>query len=221
MSEQVLLGLGSNVGDPLETLTAAVLALDDLDGFAVVEVSGVYETPPWGGVDQDPYLNLVVHGVTTLEPLDLLAETQLLEAAFGRDRSREVRWGPRTLDIDLLLVGDRVLDTPRLTLPHPRIAERAFVLVPLLELLPGGALPDGRRFATMLNALAPVEGIELVMRLSDVPGQGVQRPDGPVGGPATLSRPGLDPTAAEHGAPERDLPERSRPPVSPPPAGAG
>ena len=203
MSEPVWLGLGANVGDALETLTAAVYALDDIDGFAVVDVSGVYETPPWPppddprSVSQEPFLNLVVRGVTNLDPHTLLAETQLLEAAFGRDREREIRWGPRPLDIDLLVVGDRVIDTPELTLPHPRIAERAFVLVPLLEGAPGGALPDGRRFTQLLNALAPIEDIELVVRLDDVPTRHLDRPAGPAGGAASFERPGPDAGAAD------------------------
>jgi 2-amino-4-hydroxy-6-hydroxymethyldihydropteridine diphosphokinase len=184
VSEQVLLSLGSNVGDPLETLTAAVFALDDVDGLAVADVSGVYETPPWpppeeGGVEQPPFHNLVVLALTTLEPHALLAELQLIEAAFGRDRDREVRWGPRTLDIDVLLHGEREVDTDDLVVPHPRLAERAFVLVPLMEVLPGGSLPDGRRLATLLGALAPIEGIELVVRLDEVPGRRVPRPEGP------------------------------------------
>lgn len=199
MSEPAWLGLGANVGDALETLTAAVYALDDIDGFAVDDVSGVYETPPWPppddprSVPQDPFLNLVVRGVTTLDPFALLTETQLIEAAFGRDRDREVRWGPRPLDIDLLLVGEQRLATPALTLPHPRIAERAFVLVPLLEVAPGGALPDGRRFTQLLNALAPIEDIELVVRLDDVPTRHLRRPDGPEGGAASFRRPGMAP----------------------------
>lgn len=199
MSEPVWLGLGANVGDSLETLTAAVYALDDVVGLAVDDVSGVYETPPWPppddprSVTQEPFLNLVVRAVTTLTPHELLAETQLIEAAFGRDRAREVRWGPRTLDIDLLLVGDRHLDTPELTLPHPRIAERAFVLVPLLEVAPGGSLPDGRRLTQLLAALAPVEDIELVVRLDDVPTRRLPRPTGPGAGPASFRRPGIDP----------------------------
>lgn len=203
MSEQVWLGLGANVGDALETLTAAVYALDDIDGFAVDDVSGVYQTPPWPppedprSVTQESYLNLVVRGVTNLDPHELLAETQLIEAAFGRDRLREVRWGPRPLDIDLLLVGDRQLDTPELTLPHPRIAERAFVLVPLLEVAPGGALPDGRRLTQLLGALAPIEDIELVVRLDDVPTRRLPRPAGPSGGPATFRRPGGASPAAD------------------------
>jgi 2-amino-4-hydroxy-6-hydroxymethyldihydropteridine diphosphokinase len=198
MSEPVWLGLGANVGDALETLTAAVYALDDIDGFAVDDVSGVYETPPWPppddprSVTQDPFLNLVVRGVTTLEPHALLVETQLIEAAFGRDRDREIRWGPRPLDIDLLLVGEQRLETSALSLPHPRIAERAFVLVPLLEVAPGGALPDGRRFTQLLNALAPIEDIELVVRLDDVPTRHLRRPAGPEGGAASFRRPGMD-----------------------------
>jgi 2-amino-4-hydroxy-6-hydroxymethyldihydropteridine diphosphokinase len=204
VSEPVWLGLGANVGDTLETLTAAVYALDDIDGFAVDDVSGVYETPPWPppddprSVTQEPFLNLVVRGVTNLEPHVLLAETQLIETAFGRDRTREVRWGPRPLDIDLLLVGDRQLETPELTLPHPRIAERAFVLVPLLEVAPGGALPDGRRFTQLLRALAPIEDIELVVRLDDVPTRHLARPAGPSGAAATFRRPGID-TGPERG----------------------
>ena len=195
MTEIVLLGLGSNLGDRLETLTAAVYALDDLPGFAVEDVSGVYETEPWPppddprSVSQEPFLNLVVRGATSLRPRALLGETQMLEEVFGRDRSTELRWGPRPLDIDLLLFGDRVLDTPDLVLPHPHLAERAFVLVPLLEVLPGGALPDGRRVAQLLNRLAPIEGIELVVRLEEVPGDHPSRPEGPAAPPAGFARP--------------------------------
>ena len=194
MSEEVLLSLGGNVGDRLETLTAAVFALDDIDGLAVADVSGIYETPPWpppgepGSVEQEPFLNLVVRAVTSLTPHDLLAELQLVEAAFGRDRSREQRWGPRILDIDVLLQGERELDTDDLVLPHPRIAERAFVLVPLMEVMPGGALPDGRRLASLLAALAPIEGIELVLRPDELPSRRVPRPDGPSAPAAYLSQ---------------------------------
>jgi 2-amino-4-hydroxy-6-hydroxymethyldihydropteridine diphosphokinase len=194
VSEEVLLSLGGNVGDRLETLTAAVFALDDIDGLAVADVSGIYETPPWpppgepGSVEQEPFLNLVVRAVTTLDPHALLAELQLVEAAFGRDRSREQRWGPRILDIDILLQGERELDTDDLVLPHPRIAERAFVLVPLMEVMPGGALPDGRRLASLLAALAPIEGIELVLRPDELPSRRVPRPEGPSAPAAYLSQ---------------------------------
>jgi 2-amino-4-hydroxy-6-hydroxymethyldihydropteridine diphosphokinase len=194
VSETVLLGLGSNVGDRVETLAAAVFAIDDLDGVVVEDVSAVYETAPWPppddprSVHQEPFHNLVVRAVTSLTPHELLAETQLLETAFGRDRRAEVRWGPRTLDIDLLLFGDQVIDTPTLTIPHPRLAERAFVLVPLVEVLPGGTLPDGRRITELLRALAPIEGIDLVQRLPEVPGFHIERPEGPSAPPASLRR---------------------------------
>jgi 2-amino-4-hydroxy-6-hydroxymethyldihydropteridine diphosphokinase len=217
--ELAMLGLGANVGDALETLTAAVYALDDVTGFAVEDVSSVYRTPPWPAppdpraVEQDDYLNLVVRGRTTLTPQALLAETQLIEAAFGRDREREVRWGPRPLDIDVLVVGEHVVDTPELVLPHPRIAERAFVLVPLLEVWPGGTLPDGRRLTSLLAALAPIEGIELEVRLADVPGRHVPRPEGPAGPPATFERDERPGDAADPDAPSG--PEARRGPGTP------
>lgn len=184
------LGLGANVGDRLETLTACLFVLDDLEGVAVEDVSAVYETAPWGVSEQDPFLNAVVRVRTTLSAGDLLAECHRIEAAFGRDRSREQRWGPRTIDIDLLLHGDAVVDEPDLVLPHPRLEERAFVLVPLLEVFPGGTLPDGTRLTRVLARLAPVSGIELFVRLADVPGTAHRptRPEGPVGGPAIAAR---------------------------------
>jgi 2-amino-4-hydroxy-6-hydroxymethyldihydropteridine diphosphokinase len=200
------LGLGANVGDALETLTAAVEVLGDIDGFTVVDVSGVYLSRAWPPPDdprhvpQDDYLNLVVHGSTSLSAHDLLRETHLIEAAFGRDRATEVRWGPRVLDIDLLLVGDEVVDTPELTLPHPRIAERSFVLVPLMEVMPGGALPDGRRLTRLAMDLSPIDDLDLHVRLEDVPGPHLPRPEGPGSPGPSLHRPGHDEVAAEHGA---------------------
>lgn len=187
------LGLGSNVGDRLETLASAVYALHDSDGLAVEDVSGVYETAPWPlppdprAVEQDPFLNLVVRAQTTLSPHALLAECQLTEDAYGRDRGRETTWGPRTLDIDVLLYGDRELDTPELVVPHPHLAERPFVLVPLLEVMPGGALPDGRRLTRLLSDLAPIEGVDLHVRLEEVPGRHIARPEGPRGPGAYLA----------------------------------
>lgn len=198
MGEMAWLGLGANVGDALETLSAAVFAIDDVDGIAVDEVSGVYRTAPWpppgepGHVPQDDYLNLALRAVTTLEPLALLDELLLIEDVFGRDRRAEVRWGPRVLDVDMLLYGDRVIDHPRLTVPHPRIAERGFVLVPLLEVAPGASLPDGRKITALLNELAPITGVEHVLRLEDVPTHHLHRPAGPGAPSATFSRPSFD-----------------------------
>ena len=124
------LGLGSNLGDRWSILREAVAALPDLS-----EVSPVYETAPVGGpADQPPYLNLVVALDTALTPRELLQLANRLEAAAGRVRVE--RWGPRTLDVDVLLVGDLVVDEPDLQVPHPRMGERLFVLVPLADLDP-------------------------------------------------------------------------------------
>lgn len=180
MTTAAFLSLGSNVGDRLDTLTSAVFALDESEGIAVEETSGVYETVPWGGVEQRPFYNLAVRIRTSLDPRQLLEELQLTEAAFGRDRDAEQRWGPRRLDIDILLYGDETIDEPDLTIPHPRMTERSFVLVPLLEIMPGGELPDGTRITSHLQRLAPIEGVELVVRVDELPTRTrVPRPEGP------------------------------------------
>jgi 2-amino-4-hydroxy-6-hydroxymethyldihydropteridine diphosphokinase len=202
----LLLGLGANLGDAAATLAAAVELIGELDGVAVEEVSSVYETPPWPPpedprhVPQEDYLNLVVRARTTLAPEALLTELLELETLLGRDRRVEERWGPRPIDIDLLLLADEVRDTDVLTLPHPRLAERAFVLIPALEVWPGAVLPDGRRLSALLAALAPVVDIRLVDRLDDVPSTHLQRPDGPIAPAASFVRPGAERVAREHGA---------------------
>ena len=125
---RAFLGMGSNLGDREAHLRAA---LDMLD---VVAVSSVYETDPVGGPDQDRYLNIVVEIATDLAPRELLAVCHRLEAAAGR--VRDVRWGPRTLDVDILWIDGVTVDEPDLTIPHPRMFERRFVLAPLGELAP-------------------------------------------------------------------------------------
>lgn len=127
-------GLGSNLGDRLGQLQLAVDALAARDDVDVVAVSGVYETAPIGGPEQDDYLNAVVAVETGLSPRDLLGVAQGIEQQAGRVRT--VRWGPRTLDVDVLLVGDARVDEPDLQVPHPRLHERAFVLVPLRDVAP-------------------------------------------------------------------------------------
>jgi 2-amino-4-hydroxy-6-hydroxymethyldihydropteridine diphosphokinase len=134
VTRRAYLGLGSNVGDRLAHLQAAVDGLAGTDGIEVVAVSPVYETAPVGGPPQDDYLNAVVALDTELTSRDLLDVARRLEA--GEHRVRAERWGPRTLDVDVLLVGDDVVDEPDLVVPHPRMRERAFVLVPLSELAP-------------------------------------------------------------------------------------
>jgi 2-amino-4-hydroxy-6-hydroxymethyldihydropteridine diphosphokinase len=146
------LGLGANLGDRLANLQRAVDLLDT-EGIRVAASSRVWETDPVGGPDQPEYLNAVVRVRTELEPMELLAACQRVERELGR--VREVRWGPRTIDLDVLLVGDLTMESPALTLPHPRMLERAFVLLPLLELDPDPVLPDGRR---VLDAAVDTRG---------------------------------------------------------------
>lgn len=125
---------GSNVGDREANLRGAMRALGAVPHVKVDAVSSIYETDPVGGVPQPAYLNLAARlDVANLAPEELLAELQRIERAFGRNRETETRWGPRTLDLDLLLFGNETRDTARLTLPHPHMWERAFVLIPLRE----------------------------------------------------------------------------------------
>ena len=128
------LALGSNLGDRATHLQSAVDRLDAADGVDVVEVSRVYETEPIGGPPQDRYLNAVLAIETELDPYALLALAQRIERDAQRVRAE--RWGPRTLDVDVLLYDDVRLDDPDLTLPHPRIWERGFVLAPLRDVAP-------------------------------------------------------------------------------------
>ena len=140
---EVYLGLGSNRGDRLGTLQAAADLLAADPDIAVRRTSRVWETAPVGGPEQPDFLNIVAEIDTDLEPLDLLAAVNRVEAELGR--VRDVRWGPRTVDIDILLVDDMTIADDRLTVPHPRMHERAFVLMPLLELIDDPVLPNGTR----------------------------------------------------------------------------
>ncbi len=146
-AEEAAVGLGSNLGDREAHLRAAVAGLAGLGD--VVAVSSLYETAPLGGVPQAPYLNAVAVVATVLPARAFLDGLLELERAAGRER-RE-RWGPRTLDCDLLLHGDAAIDEPGLRVPHPRLTERRFVLEPLVEVCPGARLPDG----TLLHAFFP------------------------------------------------------------------
>ena len=146
------LGLGSNLGDRLANLQRAVDLLGER-GPRVLRSSRVYETDPVGGPEQPDYLNAVVDAETELEPRGLLDACLAVEAALGRVRAE--RWGPRVIDVDLLTYDDREVGEPGLEIPHPRMHERAFVLVPLLELDADPPLPGGRKIASLrLGALA-------------------------------------------------------------------
>jgi len=131
-----LIGLGGNVGDVRATLNQAIARLADGKDVRLTGRSSDYATPPWGVTDQPPFINCAIAVETALAPQALLARALEVERALGRDRAHEQRWGPRRIDIDLLAYDDVALDEPGLTLPHPRLFERAFVLVPLAEIVP-------------------------------------------------------------------------------------
>ena len=156
MSRRALLGLGSNLGDRVEYLRQAVVAIPD-----VVAVSDAYETDPVGGVEQEPFLNIVVELDTELSPRALLEVCREREQAA--DRVRVIRWGPRTLDVDVLWVDGETVDEADLEVPHPRMFERAFVLIPLADLAPD-LVPDEYDVV----AAAIDEGVRNVGRLESL-----------------------------------------------------
>ena len=146
MATKAYLALGSNLGDRLEHLRSAVRQLSDTGGIDVARSSRVYETEPVGP-PQPPYLNAVVEIRTDLEPAELLAAIRAVEETLGRVRGE--RWGPRTIDVDILTFDEATIDEPDLVVPHPRMHERGFVLVPLGELEADPMLPGDRRLATL------------------------------------------------------------------------
>lgn len=137
---EVYLSLGSNLGDRKAQLQEAVRLLQTNPSISNIKMSSIYETAPVGYLDQHAFLNLVIRLETSLSPLELLDICQEIEQALHRERL--VRWGPRTVDLDVLLYGQEQLATERLTIPHPLMYERAFVLVPLQELMPSLVLPE-------------------------------------------------------------------------------
>jgi 2-amino-4-hydroxy-6-hydroxymethyldihydropteridine diphosphokinase len=143
MGVVAFLGLGANLGNRLTNLQAAVDALQTEPGLRVTASSRVWETVPVGGPPQPDYLNAVIRAETDLSARDLLDVARRVEQRMGRVRKE--RWGARLLDVDILLYDEEQIDEPELVVPHPRMAERAFVLLPLLELDPDPVLPDGTR----------------------------------------------------------------------------
>jgi 2-amino-4-hydroxy-6-hydroxymethyldihydropteridine diphosphokinase len=145
-------GLGANLGDRAGTIRRAVELLGAESGIDVVAVSTLRETDPVGYLDQPDFLNGVAALDTELPPRELLERLLAVELALGRVRGDGPRFGPRAIDLDLLLYGEEVVDEPGLTVPHPRLAERRFALEPLHELDPGLSLPDGRAVRDLLGA---------------------------------------------------------------------
>ncbi|MCQ4258563.1 2-amino-4-hydroxy-6-hydroxymethyldihydropteridine diphosphokinase [Stutzerimonas stutzeri] len=157
--ERVYIGLGSNLAEPRQQLRGALDALASIADSQLSAVSSLYLSDPLGPPEQPRYNNAVAALDTSLSPLDLLDALQAIERAQGRERKAE-RWGPRTLDLDILLFGDRLIDEPRLTVPHYHLHARAFVLYPLAEIAPQDLrLADGRALSELLAA-CPFAGLE-------------------------------------------------------------
>jgi 2-amino-4-hydroxy-6-hydroxymethyldihydropteridine diphosphokinase len=188
----IVLSLGSNLGDRLAHLQRAIdlLSAEAPDGgWQTTAVSGVYETAPVGGPPQDDYLNAVLLAVSALPGAEILRRCQAAEAALGRVRVE--RWGPRTLDVDVIACGDELSADPRLTLPHPRAGERAFVLMPWLDVAPDAVLPGRGRVADLLAAVGTA---------------GVRRwPD------ATLTMPVPDQSVPDQSVPDPAVPDPAVP----------
>jgi 2-amino-4-hydroxy-6-hydroxymethyldihydropteridine diphosphokinase len=156
---QALIAFGGNVGEARATIASAIATFCDGQDVKLLKRSSDYQTPPWGVEDQPPFINACILIETALPPRELLARGQMVERLFGRDRTRETRWGPRTLDIDLIDYGGEIIDESDLTLPHPRALERAFVLVPLAQIV-----PDWR-----------IEGVAVRDALAQLDAGGIQR----------------------------------------------
>ncbi len=163
---QVVFGLGSNMGDSIAILQEAVNRLAATPNLILVDISSVYRTKPVGYANQDDFYNIVVIADSTLEPMTLLDRAQAIEQSLGRVRDPELPNGPRTIDIDLIQVGKRNSDTKELALPHPRAHERAFVLVPWLEIEPRAQLPQGSVAGLLadidVTGVQRVEGVDIV-----------------------------------------------------------
>lgn len=166
-SSLVSLSLGSNLGERARSISLAALRLALMPGVDLLRVSSLYETAPWGVQDQPPFLNAALLARVTLSPEDLLVAVKALERELGRTTT--FRWGPRVVDVDILTFGEVRLATPALTLPHPHLLERQFVLVPLAEMAPELEVAPGVTAGKLAQADAP--GVRRVGRLAEVVGR--------------------------------------------------
>lgn len=154
-------GLGANLGDARASVLAAIAVLDRLPATRLWSASKLYRTPAWGQTQQPDFINAVVMLDTTLSARDLLDHLLAIERDFGRVRATSERWGPRTLDLDLLLYGENMIDEPGLQVPHPHLHERAFALLPLAEIAPEMCIP-GVGIVGELAAMMASDGIEAI-----------------------------------------------------------
>lgn len=163
MTHDIYIALGTNLGDRFANLTHALASLPP--HFERVRLSRIFETPPWGFTDQPAFLNMALHARTELSPADSLARLKQLEAELGREQT--FRWGPRLIDLDILFYDDLVLDSPPLVIPHKRLHERAFVLVPLADIAPDLAHPVLGK--TVRELLANVDAADIVPFTEQIP----------------------------------------------------
>lgn len=160
---RVLIGLGSNIGERETYLHEAIMMLDHHPNIKVARCSSIYETEPYGPVEQAAFLNMVVEIDTSLTPEDLLKVTQTVEQTLKRERL--IKWGPRTIDLDILVYADKMIETETLIVPHPEIKKRLFVLVPMNELDSSFKLPeDNLTIGQRLKAFGVVKGVQVWKR---------------------------------------------------------
>ena len=165
-AEEVFVALGSNIGDSSTIVDQAMVALGNISRCSLRARSSLYRSEAVSDIPQDDYINAVALLDTTLEPMDLLLEMQAIEHAYYRRRDQEERWAPRTLDLDIILFGDRSIDDSHLVVPHPRFAERRFVLEPMFE-IDGDRFIPGYGSLSYLIANAPPVALEKLAKSHD------------------------------------------------------
>lgn len=149
MANKVYIGLGSNLGNKTDNLARALNLIEKIEKAHVLRASSLYQTAPWGKTDQEDFVNQVIEIETELSPLNLLHRLQEIEIKMGRQRN--VRWGPRNIDLDILLYGREIIDLEELKVPHPYLLQRLFVLMPLQEIAPELEFPDGSKLMEVLD----------------------------------------------------------------------
>ena len=159
MNNIAFIAIGSNIGDRLDYLRKAVNSIDNHEHIFVEKVSSIYETDPVGYEQQAPFLNMVIKVKTNLTMYELLRVSQVIELDNGR--KREIKWGPRTLDLDILLYNHENIETEELIIPHPRMTERAFVMIPLLEVEPSAEIPEHELETLDIDELRDREGVRV------------------------------------------------------------
>lgn len=167
MNKKIYLGLGSNMGDKQQNLAHAIALIAETEQINVTQQSSIYITAPWGKTDQDAFLNQVIEIETELMPLALLHVLQKIEIKLGRLRNE--KWGPRVIDIDILLFREEIIGLQELTIPHPYLYARLFVLIPLQEIAPQLIFPDGKGIGEVLARTAQLEDASQSIRKKKIP----------------------------------------------------